>query len=194
MESRVGDVTVQRLATRIRELRRQHGLTLQQVSDAAGFSKGLLSKIETGGVSPPIATLAKLADALDVPIGELFDGQTPDATVSFFPREAREDYHGRLSSHNYKYELLVRGRARRDMQPVIISVDGKTYRFKLMDHPGEQFVYMLDGEMDYIVGDKVFTVRPEDCLYFDARQMHGPKLKRNQRARYLVVFSGQSRR
>lgn len=190
----MGDATVQRLAGRIRELRRQRGLTLQEVAEAAGFSKGLLSKIETGGVSPPIATLAKLADALDLPIGEFFDGQEPGDTVCFFPRESREEYRGRLSSHNYKYELLVRGRKRRDMQPLIVSVDGSTYKFKLMDHSGEQFVYMLDGAMDYIVGDKVFTIRPEDCLYFDAHQMHGPKLKKNQKARYLVVFSGQTRR
>jgi mannose-6-phosphate isomerase-like protein (cupin superfamily) len=85
--------------------------------------------------------------------------------------------------------LLVRGRKRRDMQPIVISVDGRTYKFKLMDHSGEQFIYMLEGEMDYVVGDKVFTVHPEDSLYFDARQLHGPRLKKEQRARYLVVFS-----
>jgi len=58
-----------------------------------------------------------------------------------------------------------------------------------MDHAGEQFIYMLDGEMDYVVGDQVFAVQAEDCLYFDARLLHGPKLKKNQKARYLVVFS-----
>ena len=72
---------------------------------------------------------------------------------------------------------------------MIINVDGKTYKFKLMDHSGEQFIYMIEGEMDYVVGEKVYTVRPEDCLYFDARQLHGPQLKKHQKARYLVVFS-----
>jgi len=190
----LGDLTVQRLARRIRELRQGRGMTLQEVAGAAGFSKGLLSKIETGVVSPPIATLAKLAEALGVPIGELFDGQGPDDEVAFFPKESRENVRGRLSSFNYKYELLVRGRKSRDMQPMMITVDGRNYKFKLMDHSGEQFVYMLEGEMDYVVGDKVFTVRPEDCLYFDARQLHGPKLKKNQKARYLVIFSDRSRR
>ena len=164
-------------------------MTLQEVADSAGFSKGLLSKIETGGVSPPVATLAKLAEALGVPIGELFKGRKPDGEATFFPRKSRKSVRGRLSSCNYKYELLVSGRAGRDMQPMMISVDGRTYRFKLMDHSGEQFVYMLEGEMDYVVGDQVFKVRPDDCLYFDARQLHGPKLKKNQKARYLVVFS-----
>lgn len=164
-------------------------MTLQEVASRVGFSKGLLSKIETGIVSPPIATLAKLAEAFDVSIGEFFDGSDDDEAVCFFPKENRRDYRGRLSAYNYKYELLVRGRKRRDMQPMVIAVDGRTYRFKLMDHSGEQFVYMLEGEMDYVVGDRVYTVHPEDCLYFDARLLHGPKLKKNQKARYLVVFS-----
>lgn len=185
----MNDVTVQRLAHRIRELRSERGLTLQQVAESAGFSKGLLSKIETGVVSPPIATLAKLAEALDIPIGEFFDSDEENDSVCFFPKDKRQDYRGRLSAFNYKYELLIRGRKKRDMQPMIISVDAKTYKFNLMDHSGEQFIYMLEGEMDYVVGDKVYTVGPADCLYFDARQLHGPKLKKHQKARYLVVFS-----
>lgn len=184
------DLTVQRLARSIRELRTQRGLTLQAVADGAGFSKGLLSKIETGIVSPPIATLAKLAEVFEVPIGEFFEGppEADDAQV-FFPKTARRQVRGRLSSHNYLYELLVRGRKRRDMQPMIITVDARTYKSKLLDHSGEQFIYLLEGEMDYVVGDKVFTVTPGDCLYFDARQRHGAKLRKHQKAVYLVVFS-----
>jgi len=75
------------------------------------------------------------------------------------------------------------------MQPMIVSLDGRTFKFTLQDHRGEQFVYMLEGEMEYVVGDKVYTVREEDSLYFDARVLHGPKIRKSQKARYLVVFS-----
>jgi transcriptional regulator with XRE-family HTH domain len=187
----MSDVTLERLARRIRQLRQERGQTIQTVADVAGFSKGLLSKIETGLVSPPVATLAKLATALHVPIGEFFESQEASDEVVFFPRQSRQNVRGRRSSHAYKYQVLAPGRKRRDMQPMVISVDGRTYKFKLMDHAGEQFVYMLDGEMDYVVGDQTFTVRPQDCLYFDARLLHGPKLRRNQRASYLVVFSAR---
>jgi transcriptional regulator with XRE-family HTH domain len=190
----LNDVTVQRLAHRIREIRLKRGMTLQEVAASAGFSKGLLSKVETGVVSPPIATLAKLADALDIALGEFFEGAQEDESVCYFPREKRVDGRGRLSAYNYKYEPLVSGRIRRDMQPMIITADGKTSRFKLMDHPGEQFIYMLEGEMDYVLGEKTYTIRAEDCLYFDARKLHGPKMKKHQKARYLVVFTQGSHR
>ena len=165
-------------------------MTLQEVAESAGFSKGLLSKIETGVVSPPIATLAKLSAALEVSIGEFFDALPDgDDKLIFFPKSKRQQVRGRLSSYNYRYELCVRGHKKRDMQPMIISVEGRTYKFKLMDHSGEQFIYMIEGQMDYVVGNKTYTLGPEDCLYFDARLLHGPRLKRTQKARYLVVFS-----
>jgi transcriptional regulator with XRE-family HTH domain len=183
------DATGVRLAQRIRELRVERGLTLQEVSDAAGFSSGLLSKIENCVVSPPVSTLAKLAEALDVPIGEFFQVNGEEEATIFFPADGRKRATGRRSSVNYVYEMLTPTSRRRQMQPMIVTVDGKTYRFALQDHPGEQFVLLLEGEMDYIVGDKQFSMKPEDCLYFEARLSHGPKLTKDQRARYLVVFS-----
>jgi mannose-6-phosphate isomerase-like protein (cupin superfamily) len=48
---------------------------------------------------------------------------------------------------------------------------------------------MLEGEMQYVVGDKTYSVGQGDSLYFDARIPHGPKIRKNQKARYVVVFS-----
>lgn len=182
------DATGVRLAQRIREMRTARGLTLQEVSQSVGFSRGLLSKIENCVVSPPVSTLAKLAEALDVPIGEFFEVDEKETTV-FFPKGGRKRSPGRRSSMNYNYELLTPCRGRRQMQPVMVSVNGKTYKFALQDHSGEQFVLLLEGEMDYIVGGTQYTMQPEDCLYFNAQLSHGPKLAPHQQARYLVVFT-----
>ncbi len=75
------------------------------------------------------------------------------------------------------------------MQPVIISVDGRSQKFELREHPGEQFILMMEGELNYICGNREFTLRPGDCLYFNARIAHGPKPGRKQKARYLAVFT-----
>jgi transcriptional regulator with XRE-family HTH domain len=183
------DATGVRLAQRIKELRTERGLTLQEVGDIAGFSRGLLSKIENCLVSPPVSTLAKLAEALDVAIGEFFQVSEDEDTTVFFPKNGRKRATGRRSSENYVYELLTPSRRRRQMQPMMVTVDGSTYKFALQDHPGEQFVLLLEGEMDYVIGDKQYSMRPGDCLYFDARVSHGAKLAKNQEAQYLVVFS-----
>jgi len=164
-------------------------MTLGQVSELAGLSKGLLSKVENCVVSPPIATLVKLADALDVPIGEFFETENQDNQLVFFPKSKRKPTRGRRSSLNYVYELLAPGRRRHDMEPMIVTINGKNHKFALQDHTGEQFVYLLEGDMDYVVGDKTYQVRTGDVLYFDARHPHGPKLQQQQKVRYIVVLS-----
>ena len=178
------------IARRIKQLRADRGMTLKQVSDVTGLSKGLLSKIENCIVSPPIGTLAKLANALDVPIGEFFDTDGLDPGKVFYSKGDRKTVHGRRSSLNYEYQLLVHGGRRREMQPMIVLIDGKTYEFGLQEHPGEQFIFVVEGSMDYIVGDKKYSLGPEDCLYHDGHVPHGPKLSRDQKVRYVVVHAG----
>ena len=178
------------IARSIRQLRSSRGMTLKQVSDLTGLSKGLLSKIENCIVSPPIGTLSKVAKALDVPIGQFFDMDGLDPGTVFFPKSKRKTVQGRRSYLNYEYELLVHGRGRRDMNPMIVLAHGKNYKFGLQEHPGEQFIFVLEGSMDYVVGDTTYSLKPEDCLYHDARLPHGPKLSKDEKVRYLVVHSG----
>jgi mannose-6-phosphate isomerase-like protein (cupin superfamily) len=89
----------------------------------------------------------------------------------------------------YQYEVLIPKRGVRQMQPMIISIDRKKAKFELRQHPGEQFIMMMEGEMSYVCGNREFPMKPGDCLYFGARITHGPKAKRNQKARYLVVHT-----
>jgi transcriptional regulator with XRE-family HTH domain len=181
------------IAQRLRQLRHDRNLTLQQLSEATGFSKGLLSKIENCIVSPPIGTLSKLAQALEVHIGEFFDTNDNQPGRVYFPKEKRKRVQSRRSSLNYQYDLLAPGKKRRDMQPMLVTIEGRTSGFGLQQHPGQQFIFMLEGEMQYVVGNDSYDVRPEDVLYFDARIPHGPRLNKNQRACYIVVHTSEER-
>jgi transcriptional regulator with XRE-family HTH domain len=177
------------IARRIRQFRTDRGMTLQQLSLATGFSKGLLSKIENCVVSPPIGTLARVAEAFKVHISEFFEtGETQSDTV-YFPKSARQKVRSHGSSLNYQYELLAPSSRRRDMQPMLVTIDGSNSRFGMQQHAGEQFIFMLDGTMDYVVGDQTYRVESGDVLYFDARSPHGPRLAPKQTARYIVVHT-----
>ena len=185
----VDGIIEQQIARRIRHFRTERGMTLQQLSIATGFSKGLLSKIENCVVSPPIGTLARVAEAFDVHISEFFEtGETQPDSV-FFPKAVRRKVRSHGSSLNYHYELLAPSSRRRDMQPMLVSIDGSNSRFGLQEHAGEQFIYMIEGSMHYVVGEQSFKVEPGDVLYFDARSPHGPKLNEGQKAKYIVVHT-----
>jgi DNA-binding XRE family transcriptional regulator len=71
-----------KIADKIRQIRKNRGLTLADLSRAIGLSKGLLSRIENNQVSPPIATLSKIAQGLDVHIGIFFEEQRSGSLIT----------------------------------------------------------------------------------------------------------------
>jgi transcriptional regulator with XRE-family HTH domain len=183
------EIPEQLIAKRIRDLRENRRLTLDQVATKAGMSKSFLSKVERCNVSISIAALSRLANAFDVSIGEFFDSEQPESEVIFVPRAESRTVSGTHGSLFYDYEVLIPRRGMRVMQPTLISINGRKARFELRQHPGEQFIYMMEGETDYVCGNREFTLRPGDCLYFNARVPHGPKVKRSQHARYIAVYT-----
>ena len=180
------EVAEQLIGLRVRELRQKRELTLEQVAGRANLSKSFISKVERGAVSISIAALSRLADGLGVPMGEIFDTGEIRSDAIFVSRGQGTslDKHSKLP---YQYEVLMPRRGDRVMQPIIISIDGRRTRFELRDHPGEQFIFVLEGHMQYICGNEEFRLGSGDCLYLNARVPHGPKLKQNQKVRYLCV-------
>jgi transcriptional regulator with XRE-family HTH domain len=178
------EVAEQLIARQIHQFRERKRLTLQQVAEKAGVSKSFLSKVEHCQVSISIAALSRLANALGVPLGEFFALDGVDSDVVHVPRARYRSMKGRNS---YRYDVLVSGPAFHQMEPVIVAIDGRRARFQLREHPGEQLLYMIEGETDYVCGGRSFSLREGDFLYFDARIPHGPRPKKNQKARYLAV-------
>ncbi len=183
------EIAEQLIAQRIREMRKRRRMTLEQVSSKAGLSRSFLSKVERCNVSISIAALCRLANALSVTMEEFFDSEEPETEVIYVAREDRRSIIGSRDTLPYNYEVLIPRRGVRQMQPTMISIDGRKAKFELRRHPGEQFLIMMEGEMNYVCGNREFTLRPGDCLYLNPSIPHGPKLKRSQRARYLAVHT-----
>ena len=183
------EIAEQQLARAVRELRKNHRLTLQQVASKANVSKSFLSKVERCNVSISIAALSRLAHALRVSIGDFFDSGEAESEVVFVPRGQGKTVARSGSRLPYQYEVLIPRRGMRAMQPTLISIDGSKTRFELREHPGEHFIYVLGGNMSYVCGSKTFKMRSGDCLYFNAGTPHGPKLKRTQSVRYLAIIA-----
>ena len=82
----------------------------------------------------------------------------------------------RGSRTGHKYELLGHSLGKRiTMEPYLLTLTSESEAFPFFDHPGMEFIYMLEGEMLYAHGDKSFRLRPGDSLLFDAEAIHGPE-------------------
>ncbi|MED5337363.1 MAG: XRE family transcriptional regulator, partial [Pseudomonadota bacterium] len=164
-----------RIGAEIRRQRKRRDMTVASLADAAGLSQGMLSKIETGQTSASLATLSRLAEALTVPLSALFSATEQSSDVSFVPAGEGIHIERRGSRANHLYQLLghvVRGQLA--VEPYLITLDADAEIYEDFAHEGVEFIHMLEGQIDYRHASQVFTRRPGDSLFFDARAPHGP--------------------
>lgn len=183
----------QLLAKRIKEMRLNRGMTLEQVGKIAGLSKSLLSKVENCQVSPPISTLSRIASALSVPIGYFFEEECRQHLAVYVRREERQRVESSRHGPDYSYEHLAHGSLMpRLMEPFVLTLDENAQAEPtLFDHPGEEFILVLEGEMEYMLGSDTYHMREGDSIYIDARVPHGPKQVRGQKVSYLAIFTNR---
>jgi transcriptional regulator with XRE-family HTH domain len=162
------------LGDRLRELRKQRGWTLSQVSARTGLAISTLSKLEHNQISLTYQNLVKLADGLDLELADLF---TPEAIGDPAGRKVICRYgSGRLhETANYAHEYLCAEILHRKMVPLYTRVKTRSINDfgELIRHPGEEFVFVLEGAVDFYVDEGEPTrLRAGDSCYFDARQGH----------------------
>ena len=180
------------IGSRIRSLREQQGITLEQLAHTSALTKGQLSRIEHGQVSSPVSTLTRIASALGVSPGELFSQDTKDRRAVFVAAKARRVIVGRGTKLGHIYESLAADfPAKKDFEPYLMTIEEKKIDVKknTFRHPGQELIFMLDGRMDYRHGQEVFHLHPGDSLYFDGSIAHGPVAVYSPPVKFLSIIS-----
>ena len=108
------------LASRIAFLRKQHGMTLDQLADAAGLTKSYISKVERGLSVPSISTALKIAGTFDLSVGQLLGETQYDDAISLVRRAERPSFMRGGSGSGYDYEMLAPGKRFKTMEPYIM--------------------------------------------------------------------------
>jgi len=178
------------LGNTIHQLRVQHGLTLAEVSQRAGISRGMLSKIENGLSSTSLETLEQLANALGVTLSRLFQGYNlPTSAVQFVKKGQGMEVVRRGTRSGHTYHLLAYDQGPQKLfEPFLISLEDPGEEFPSFEHPGTEFIYMLEGEVEYRVGDEVFVLQPGDSLTFRGEIPHRPEKHTKLPIRFLAII------
>lgn len=181
-------VNLVELATRIKKSRLGLGLTLEQLADKAGLAKGMLSKVENFRVTPSLPTLAKLAEALGLPLSSLFEGLEHSPAISVTRRDERVAVDRDREHSNIDYYSLAHHRPNRRMDPFELTVPPEGGRDKALAHQGEEFLTVLVGRVILEIGDDVISLKSVDSVYFNAEIPHRLKNPNKKEARVLCVF------
>lgn len=178
------------IASNVRILRLQSGASVGDMAEHIGISKAMLSKIENAQTSCSLSTLARLAEGLDVPVTSLFRGADVEREAVFVeggagPRVARS---GTKVGHDYELLGALRGQHKR-LESLLVTLTEDSETFPLFQHPGTEFIYMLDGVMEYGHSRSTYRLTPGDSLIFDGEGSHGPTALVELPIRFLSIIA-----
>ena len=165
------------IGKKIKEIRENKGISLQELSKLTGFSSAILSQIENHLESPSLGTLFKIAKALGVDIGEFFgvECSNPYAIIKKGEGEkvARFASKDGITRYGYTYMSLGMGKKNRKLEPFIVILEPETIKNKQpYAHEGEEFIYVLEGKVEITLGENKDILEPGDSIYYDSSVPH----------------------
>jgi transcriptional regulator with XRE-family HTH domain len=161
----------------VKAFREALGLTLQQFAEKVGISSALLTQMENRMVSPSIGMLVQIANAFGTTVSSFIGGK-PEQEYSV----VRKEDHSTMSRVGLKdgggktpyiYESLGAGKAGRKMEPFYLQLQPMSEPPTARSvHAGEEFLYVLSGEVEAFLGNRTELLKAGDCIYYNSTTPH----------------------
>jgi len=181
-----------KLGEKVKELRLRRQYTLRQVAAATGLSIPLLSQVENNAVSPPVATLLRIARALEVGISHFFREEESQARAVVVRKHERKKtfrpMHAQHRNSGYTYEALAYTKNAKHMEPFLVEFEPKKKEdLAFLKHRGEEFLFLFRGRLAFYYDHEETVLEPGDSLYFESEVPHGFRALRGRKAQAIVV-------
>lgn len=177
------------IGEKLKKSRNEKGMSLRELATKVELSASFLSQIEQGKASPSIENLKKIATTLDVRVSYLIEDEEDEIKNIHYTKKDEVKYLESKGS-NTKMALLMPKNKEKNMEPIIyeIGINGESGR-DFYSHGGEEFIYILDGELDVYIADKKYKLKEGDSLYFKSQIKHRFKNTSKKEVRALWVVS-----
>jgi len=177
---------------KIKQIREMKKVSLEELSERSGMEITTIQKIEQERNIPSLAPLIKIARALGVRLGTFLDD-----SESYGPVVVRSGEHHkgvRFTSQasdareHLNFFSLAFDKAGRNMEPFLVDIEpGLQSDYMLSSHEGEEFIYVLEGEIEINYGKEVYKLAKGDSIYLDSIVLHNVHAGNNASARILAV-------
>jgi transcriptional regulator with XRE-family HTH domain len=180
------NVELGKVGRKIRQLRKERSMNLQEVADKSDITAGLLSRIENFRTLPSLPVLHNISMALNVPLAELVDLVGSNGASNYvLVRKGQANKEEREDSQGLFYEnILSTSLGETNIQVSIVSVPSQTYR-KPLTNDCMELVYIVKGELEYALGENKLKLQEGDTLFFDGGIPHS---LHNTAAETAVLF------
>jgi transcriptional regulator with XRE-family HTH domain len=166
---------------KMEQLRGVRKMSLEQLAGLTGLSQRYLKEIEQGIANPSVSVVIQIAKALSIDSGSFLS-----AGEEASEKRRRESYYKRTQAYSYK--TLTPDAEQKHMKAFLVTIDPKQdHKMVEYRHEGEEFVFVLRGEVEVIIGEKRHRLGKEGTLHFDSGTAHKLRNLTDEEAQLLVV-------
>ena len=178
-----------KLGSSIKSFRKEQNLTLTALSKMTALTAGLLSRIENFRTIPSLPVLLKIAEALKVTPAELLSGIGEEASSAWtLVRKNERTAVERENNNGFMYEMLLDTESSGcNLQSLILSIEPGAAREKVKTD-GDQFVFILKGNIVFNLNEEKINLSEGDILFFDGNIEHVPENPGKKTAVLLAVY------
>ncbi len=166
---------------KIKQLRIQKGLTLEELASRSELTKGFLSQMERNLTSPSISTLNDIVEALGTTLSDFFKEEKEERFVfrkkDFFVDEREQ----------CTVNWIVPNTQKNEMEPILLELPQGGESFAMDPHSGEEFGYIVEGTVVLVSGEKCYTLHKGETFYLSGQHRHYLKNEKKTTARVLWI-------
>jgi quercetin dioxygenase-like cupin family protein len=169
--------------TKMKQLRQTKKISFEDLANKTGFSQRYLKEIEEGIAIPPVSAVIQIAKALSIDSGSFLSAEEQEASE----RRRRESFFKRTQAYSYK--TLTPDAETKHMKAFLVTIDPKQdHRMVEYKHEGEEFLYVLKGHIEVMVGENQNLLKKGETLHFNSDIAHKLRNLSDDEAKLLVVI------
>jgi len=178
-----------KIGKRIRQLRKERDMTLDELSEKSGVALATLSRMENDKMTGTLESHNSICKALNTSLAELYKEIEQELkTVDSVPKKDRTEHF--VHARKARYELLVSKTLDKKIMPLMMKVGAGGATHKEQNKTGvEKFIYLITGSLEANVGNAIYSLKRGDSLYFDASLPHTFRNKGKAEAEAVCVIS-----
>jgi transcriptional regulator with XRE-family HTH domain len=175
------------IAERLKGLREVLNISADEAAFTCGISKEQYLKFESGKFDIPVSILHRMAHKYNFDITMLLSGEEPHMRSYTLTRKDKGIIVDRRLA--YKYQSLAGNFLNRKADPFLVVVEPKNdTTVSYNSHPGQEFNYMIEGKLKFIIGEKTMILQAGDSIYFDSGLPHGMLAEDGKPAKFLAII------
>ena len=182
--------TILKISTRIKEIRKDKSITVQELADLAGVSKGLISQIENNRTIPSLMVLISIINALDVDLNQFFKHISTLNQPNPVIIKRKDEYQSfeKEQAIGFLYQrIFTKNIVNSTVDIVLLELEPNATRPMVVTEAFE-YKYILSGEVEYVFEEQSFHLSEGDSMLFDGRLAHTPKNSGKTKAIMLIIY------